>query len=150
MDVRLENTRGLGKLAEAWLGEQLLAVCDSVSPAGGRQPPGVLEGAQFRYVADAPIDWPEALAGNRARKKQLNHVRGWSYIGYGQVVSIMPTIIDYGLLVMTDPNWTTDESIVNKYVRVQIDRLELIPSSRSDWPEGLEPQPRRVVPRMEE
>lgn len=150
MDVRLENTRGLGKLAEVWLDEQLLAVCDNISDPDRRRPPGVLESVSFRYTSDEPVNWPDALAGNRGRKQQLMHVEGWTYIGYGQVVSVMPTIIDFGLLTMTDPNWTTDEHIAGKYVRIQIDRLELIPASKADWPEGMEPQPRRIVPRMDE
>ena len=150
MEVRLESTQGLGKLAEVWVDEQLLGVCDNISLGDSRQRPGVLEGVQFRYVSDEPIQWADALAGNRARKKMLQHVRGWTYLGYGQVASIMPTIIDFGTLIMTDPNWTTDDSLVNKYVLVQIDRLELIPSSKSDWPPGLEPLPPRVVPRLDE
>jgi hypothetical protein len=150
MEVRLEHTQGLGKLAQVWVNEHLMGVCDNVSPPDGRRGLGVLDGVQFRYVSDEPIAWADALAGNRGRKKQLMPTRSWSYIGYGQVVSIMPTIIDFGVLTMTDPNWTTDDSVVNKYVRVQIDRLELIPASKSDWPPGLEPQPRRIVPRQEE
>lgn len=150
MEVRLENTRGLGKLAEVWVNEELLSVCDNISEPDRRCAPGVIEGAQFRYTSDEPVNWADALAGNRGRKRQLMHVKGWSYIGYGQVVSIIPTIIDFGVLTMTDPNWTTDESIVGKYIRVHIDRLELIPASKSDWPPGLEPQPRKIVPRQEE
>ena len=42
----------------------------------------------------------------------------------------MPVVIHFGLLRMEDPNWSTDEHLVGKFVRVPIDRLEIIPAGK--------------------
>jgi hypothetical protein len=62
-------------------------------------------------------------------------VRKWAYVGLGRVVAIMPVLIDFGVLTMEDANWTNDESLVGRYVRVPIDRLEIVWASETDWPE---------------
>jgi hypothetical protein len=36
---------------------------------------------------------------------------------------------------MEDANWTNDESLVGAYVRIPIDRLEIVWASETDWPE---------------
>jgi hypothetical protein len=46
----------------------------------------------------------------------------------------MPVVIDFGLLQMADANWTTDERLVGRFVRVAIDRLEISPALEQDWP----------------
>lgn len=135
MEVRMEHTEGLGKLAEVWADGRLLQVCDGVSAPGRRVPAGVMKNVEFRYVTMAGFSWPQAVRGNPDRKKDIAPVRRWSYVGYGQVLSVMPVVIDFGLLRMEDANWTTDEGLVGQYVRVPIDRLEIVPSREPDWPE---------------
>ncbi len=49
-------------------------------------------------------------------------------------VSIMPVVVDFGLLQMEDANWTTDETLVGKCVCIQIDRLEIVPAIAPDFP----------------
>jgi hypothetical protein len=127
MDIRLEHTEGLGRAAQVWVDGSLLTVCDNLSPVGARMPPGPLEAARFAYVVLEEFSWRDAVGGNPSRRKQLDHVRKWSYTGYGRVVSIMPVVIDFGLLTMEDPNWSTDESLIGRYVKVQMDRLEVHP-----------------------
>ena len=136
MEVRMEHTAGLGKLAEVWAGARLLTVCDGVSAPDRPRSPGVLENVEFRYATMSGFSWPEAVGGNPDRKKDLTPVRRWSYVGYGQILSVMPVVIDFGLLRMEDANWTTDDGLVGEYVRVPIDRLEIVPSREPDWPEG--------------
>ena len=138
MEVRMETTKGLGAEAEVWAGGSLLKVSDAISPYEGRCPPGLLENVEFAYFRDEGMSWEDAFAGNRSHRKRLDPVRGWSYVGYGSIVSIMPVVIDFGLLRMEDPNWVTDNSFIGRYVRIPIDRLEIRPASKRDWPEGME------------
>ena len=128
MDVRLEQTDGLGRHAEVWIDGHLLEVCDGVSGPTGAMTPGLMEGVKFVYMAAEGFSWEEAVNGNPSRRKNLESVRGWSYVGYGRVLDIMPVRIDFGLLTMEDANWTNDESLIGKYVRVPIERLEVAPA----------------------
>jgi len=136
MEVRMEHTAGLGLEAEVWVDGRLLVVCDGVSKPGKRCPPGELIGVAFTYVTVEGPSWRQATGGNPGEKKQLDPLGGWSYTGYGQVVSVMPVVIDFGLLKMADPNWTTDEGLVGCYVKVPIDRLEICRAAAEDWPAG--------------
>ena len=140
-EIRMEQTQGLGRLAEVWFGGRLLEVCDSVSTAAVRQLPGVLDAAEFRYVSQQGFSLVEAIGENPSRRRELEHQRRWAYIGYGQITSIMPVVIDFGVLQMTDANWTTDESLVGQFVAVPIDRLEIVTRDVPDWPEELHELP---------
>jgi hypothetical protein len=51
------------------------------------------------------------------------------------VNSIVPVVIDFGLLQMEDANWTMDESLVGQFVRIVMDRLEISWSAEPDWPD---------------
>lgn len=126
MEVRMERTAGYGGQAEVWVGGQLLTVYDGVSPRGGKVRPGLLENVRFRYTRDEGVDWPIALGDNPGQRKLLEPVRGWSYVGYGQVMAIMPTVIDFGVVQMEDAFWTNDNSLIGKYVRIPVDRLEIV------------------------
>ena len=137
MEVRLETTEGLGRTAEVWVGGHLLSVCDGVSTPQKRCMPGPLEGTRFTYVTEEGFAWEDAVAANPSRKQSLAPARSWGYIGYGRVMSVMPVVIDYGMLIMEDANWTSDESLVGKYVRVTIDRLDISWASTPDWPQDI-------------
>jgi len=136
MDVRMEHTEGLGRVAEVWVKGNLLTVCDGVSSAERRCPPGLTDNVKFIYVNEAGFNWDDAVRGNPSRRRILEPVRKWAYVGYGQVVAVMPVVVEFGLLRMEDANWTSDESLVGKYVRIPIDRLEIVPAVEADWPEG--------------
>ncbi|MFB3893639.1 MAG: hypothetical protein ACE15C_16625 [Phycisphaerae bacterium] len=150
MEIRLESTEGFGKPAEVWVEGTLLTVCDNLSAPSRRQAPGVVENVKFSYMSSEGFTWEDAAAGNRKHNKTLAQVRGWTYEGYGRVVSIMPVVIDFGVLMMEDGNWTTDECLIGQWVKVPIDRLEVGPGSTPDWPEKARPPERRIVPRAEE
>jgi hypothetical protein len=132
----MESTDGRGQRAEVWVKGNLLTVCDSLSEPGEKCRPGPLERVRFSYMSAGGMSWEQAAQANRARRKRLEPLRGWTYAGYGRVVSVMPVVIDFGLISMEDPNWTTDESLVGCYVKVAIDRLEISRAPRPDWPEG--------------
>ena len=112
----------------------MLTVCDNLSGRDQKCPPGPLENVRFSYMSIESPNWAEAIKANKAKRKRLEKVRAWSYTGYGQVVSVMPVVVDFGLLCMEDPNWATDEGLVGNYVKVAIDRLEISPPASTDWP----------------
>ena len=134
MDVRMEHTEGRGKTAEVWIDDELLIVCDNVSTAEARLGLGVIEDVAFRYMTDEAVSWDNAIAANTMQLRQLVPESGWRDFGYGRVERIMPVVIDFGTVVMTDPNWSTDESLVGKFVCMPIDRLELVTKQEEDYP----------------
>ncbi len=134
MEVRIETTRGLGKQAEVWVDGNLLTVCDGISSRNRRCEVGPLEKVKFSYVTEEGISLESTFADNPAKRKYLDHVRGWSYVGYGQIVSIVPVVINFGLLQMEDSHWVTNDELIGRYVRIPIDRLEINPASQPDFP----------------
>ena len=135
MEVRLESTDGPARRAEVWVAGTLLVVMDEYSRPGEQPTPGVLDDARFIYLTEEAFTWDEAVAGNRAERRVIEPVRGWRYVGYGRVTQIMPVEIDFGLLTMADANWSTDEKLIGKFVRVPIDRLSITRAAKPDWPE---------------
>ena len=127
MDVRMEHTRGRGRQADVWVAGELLTVCDGVSSAESVIPAGPMECVRLRYMTESPVALSNTIDENPRLRKGLDHLRSWAYTGYGQVISIMPVMIDFGLVTMEDPNWATDESLIGRYVKVAIDRLEIEP-----------------------
>ncbi|MDP7163483.1 MAG: hypothetical protein QF792_08330 [Phycisphaerae bacterium] len=125
LDVRMEHTEGVARQADVWVDGRLLTVCDSISSPACRCAPGPLEGVKFFYPSLEGFSWTRAVGGNRDGKYRLEHIRHWSYVGYGRVVGIMPVLINFGLLTMEDPNWSDQESLIGKYVKVPIDCLEI-------------------------
>ena len=133
MDVRMEYTEGLGGKAQVWVDGALLDVCDGISQAGQRTPPGLLENVAFRYNTDETVSWDQAVADNPSHRVTLEPLKNWAYAGFGRVIQVMPVVIHFGLLRMEDPNWSTDETLVGKFVRVPvtaIDRLEIVPAEK--------------------
>jgi hypothetical protein len=137
LDIRLEHTDGLGRAAEVWIKGHLLKVCDGISPADNPCAPGLLEDVQFAYASVEGITWDQAVLGNTGRHRTLDPVNGWSYLGLGRVTQIMPVRVDFGIVEMEDANWTTDESLVGRFVRIPIDRLEIVPLAEPDWPDQM-------------
>lgn len=137
MEIRMEHTEGLGRLAEVWVDGTLLAVCDGVSAADKPSPPGLMGSVRLQYVSQQGFSLELATAENPGGKKFLDPIHQWTYVGYGQMVSLMPVVIDFGLVQMEDAHWVTDESLIGQYVAVPIDRLEIVPASASDWPEEI-------------
>ncbi len=126
----MEHTDGLGKSAEVWVDGTLLRVCDEISSPGRRCGPGALKDVQFRYTTDESVSWDSAVSANPGRKVALDPLDGWAYDGYGRIEQIVPVVIRFGPLEMEDPNWSTDENLIGQFVRVPIDKLEIVPGER--------------------
>ena len=137
MEVRMEHTEGFARKAEVLVDDESLIVCDGVSTPARRCGPGVIENVKFSYPSLEGFQWSQAVRENPSNKVLLEHVSGWSYIGFGRVVSIMPVTIDFGMLELEDPNWSDDKNLAGKYVKVSIDRLDLNVDDGKHWPEGL-------------
>jgi len=137
MEVRMEHTEGFARKAEILLDGESLIVCDGVSSPEFRCEPGVIDNAKFSYPSLEGFQWSRAVRENPSHKVRLEHVRGWSYVGFGRIVSIMPVTIDFGALELEDANWSDDENLVGKYVRVSIDRLDLSVDDGKQWPDEL-------------
>jgi len=133
----MEHTQGLGRQAEVWLDGELLCVCDNISTADHRCTPGILENVCFIYSCDTGTAWGDARRLNPGRKQLLEPIKRWSYMGYGRVLQIQPVVVDFGVLVMEDSSWTTDETLVGQFVAIQIDRLE-IARPKSEYPPNLQ------------
>lgn len=131
----MEHTEGLGRVAEVWVDGTLLTVCDGISAQGVKCSPGPLEHVSFRLSRDEGLDWNEAVLNNRYKKISFDHVDGWSYYGFGRVLSVMPVVMDFGLFSLSDPEWSTDSGLVGLYVAVPVSRLEIVPAPDEDYPE---------------
>lgn len=135
-EVRIEHTEGLGKAAEVWVDGTLLTVCDGVSAADRRCAPGLIDGVKFRYNTDEYVSWEQAIEDNPSRRVALEPLKRWSYAGFGRVEQVLPVVIHFGTLRMEDPNWSTDEHLIGEFVRVAIDRLEIVYDDDND--DGLD------------
>ncbi|MDP6046324.1 MAG: hypothetical protein QGG25_11995 [Phycisphaerae bacterium] len=133
----MEHTEGFARKAEVLLDNESLIVCDGVSTPEMRCGPGVIENVKFSYPSLEGFQWSQAIKDNPSNRVRLEHIRGWSYMGFGRVLSIMPVTIDYGMIQLEDPNWSDDEALAGKYVKVMIDRLDLNIDDGKQWPEEL-------------
>lgn len=134
MNVRMEHTEGRGRPADVWIDGMLLRVCDYLSPPDRRTPPGPLEDVAFRYVNDAGTDWDRAVRENPHKRMTLEPLRGNAYVGWGRIQSVMPVVVHFGLFALEDPTWSTEEHLVGQFVRIEIDRLELLPATPTEDP----------------
>ena len=137
MEVRMEHTEGFARKAEILLDDESLIVCDNISTPEQRRQPGVIENVKFSYPSLEGFEWRQAIGDNPSNKVRLERVSGWSYVGFGRVLSIMPVTIDFGMIQLEDPNWSDDERLAGKYVKVPIDRLDLSIDDGKQWPEEL-------------
>ena len=131
--ARVDDTAAMLGLVDG----ESLTVCDGVSSPEQRRGPGVLEKVKFSYPSLEGFQWHEAIRENPSHRVRLEHVRGWAYAGFGRVLSIMPVTIDFGTLTLEDPNWSDDDALIGKYVRISIDRLDMNVDDGGQWPEEL-------------
>jgi hypothetical protein len=125
MEVELIHTQGMGLKAEVVLNGQKLVVMDSFSPPLAPMAPGNLKSPQFSANEFSDQSWEDMFSGNPDCAKRLEHIDGWKYIGYGEIVSLNPTILDLGgIQLEAGPN-THDQRCIGEYIMVIIDRLDL-------------------------
>ena len=65
---------------------------------------------------EAEHEWEERFGKNTENRKCLAHLEGWSYDGYGVVVSTNPVVADFGDIQLDLGNWTNDKKIIGEYI----------------------------------
>ena len=92
-----------------------------------RNAPGV--GDEFDVELSASLldedeSWETIFSGNPDRRKTLDHLDGWSYRAYGQVVSIDPILVDCGMIQVPDVFHSNDPRVIGEFVAFTISRLD--------------------------
>jgi hypothetical protein len=67
----------------------------------------------------------EAFSGNSECVKRLVHKSNWSYDGYGQIISINPTIVDFGEISLKVGLQELTKEDIGRYIYWAIDRLDI-------------------------
>jgi hypothetical protein len=126
MDVVLVETEGRGLSATIEVDGHPLRVVDAVSAADSAAAPGPIARARFDVVInDSQSSISPAVASDAPQEKKLEHVRGYRYLGVGQIVSIDPVCADLGLLTLELPLGAPADVSVGDRLEVAIDRIKL-------------------------
>ena len=76
---------------------------------------------------DYDLDWNVIFTENHEKIKGLIFEKEFcSYLAYGQIISINPTIADFGDIVMEIYLPTNDEKVIGEYIYWKIDRLDVL------------------------
>jgi hypothetical protein len=72
------------------------------------------------------LDWNSIFTQNIAKEKRLKKTANkCEYIGYGQIESINPIIVNFGDINLDIGNWTSDERIIGEFIFWKIPRLDI-------------------------
>ena len=123
MRVEILSTEGHGLEAKIRVEGHVLVVMDDFSTIPNEVMD--LDRPEFSYLNIEGSTWEEQFSGNPNKLKKLVSKGGWSYDGYGQIVSIRPVIADFGLLKLDIGDFTNDERCVGAWIHEAIERLEL-------------------------
>lgn len=128
MRVVLLASEGYGGTAQIEVDGQPLLVRDALSEPGEPAAPGPIAAARFRAVAPVPASWPRAAERNPERLKKLEHVRGWRYLGFAEILGVNPVRADLGALVLELDLPAAGPELVGRHVVLDIDRITLVRS----------------------
>lgn len=123
MNVKVLKTDGLGLEALIEINGIKLTVMDSFSHFPQEYTSNGTP--EFSYIVDENLTWEETFKGNKNKEKKLEQLKGWSYHGYGQILSLNPTIVDFGILKLDIGYLTNDDRVIGESVKVKIGRLDL-------------------------
>lgn len=116
-----------GPWLEATIGTSYgtLTVMDEFS-IDARGAPGIGDDfeVELSTVLDGDQPWEALFSGNPGRKKVLEHLAGWSYRAFGEVVSIHPVVVDCGVIQIPDVFHSSDPLVVGDFVAFTITRLD--------------------------
>lgn len=75
---------------------------------------------------DYPIDWETIFSENKNRQKTIEPDEGdYTYLAYGQILSINPVTVDFGDIVMELGEWTNDDRVIGEFIYWKIKRLDV-------------------------
>ena len=87
---------------------------------------GSLVDVEFSHISgDNP--WEEIFNNNPRENMCLVKINGWSYNGYGKIVSINPVIANFGHISLDLGDWTNDVRVIGEYIYWKILRLDIHP-----------------------
>ena len=78
---------------------------------------------EFSLLFDNEDKWENIFLENPDNKIGLEHMSGWTYRAYGNVVSINPVVVDCGLFQVEDVIDSNDPKIIGASVIFTINRL---------------------------
>lgn len=130
--VILHSTAGYALVAEISFHGQRLWVMDDFSDVDCPATPGPLEDVEFTADDFGSLDWDETFRGNPNREKKLVHLADFRYLGYGRIVQIRPTVVDFGLFSFEIGHPTNDPRCIDEFILINIDRLTLRRVNPSD------------------
>ena len=79
---------------------------------------------------DYSLEWSVIFSENKEKIKCLIlDNKNCSYLAYGQIISIKPTIVDFGDIKMGIGLSTNDERVIGEYIYWKIDRLDILTKS---------------------
>jgi len=126
MEISLIETNGYALDAKVEIKGQVFIVMDDISYPGKNHTLGPVRNVEIGYLTVDPYAWNATFSGNPDHLKTLSHSDNWNYLGYGQILTINPVLIDFGIFTLEyDDLKTNDERCVGEYVVVKIDRLSI-------------------------
>ena len=76
---------------------------------------------------DYDLDWSIVFSENKLKQKKLVKEKDYcSYQAYGQILSINPTIVDFGDIVMEIGLHTNDDKAIGEFIYWMISRLDVL------------------------
>ncbi|QIF01783.1 hypothetical protein [Roseimicrobium sp. ORNL1] len=126
MKATLIKTDGPWLEAEIAIGTERFIVMDVFSPDDRPARPA---GSEFYIELSVGMlneeeSWEFFFASNPEQKKCLEHLDGWRYRAYGEILSINPAVVDCGLLQVEDVFDFRDSRVIGEFVSFTIDRLD--------------------------
>ena len=81
---------------------------------------------EFLSLDSEDFGWDEMFSKNSEEERKLVQTGEWSYVGFGQIISIHPTIIDFGAIDLEVEDFSNDLRMVGEYIYWEIDRLDIV------------------------
>ncbi len=75
-------------------------------------------------LLDEDESWETIFLGNLNLRKTLEHIKGWSYRAFGEVVSIDPVVVDCGMIQIPEVFDSHDPRVIGEFVAFTITRLD--------------------------
>jgi hypothetical protein len=75
-------------------------------------------------LLDEDESWETIFSGNPERRKALEHINGWSYRAFGEIVSIDPVVVDCGMIQIPEVIDSKDPGVIGEFVAFTITRLD--------------------------
>lgn len=126
MRVSLISTEGPWLEASISTPFGILSAMDEFS-IDERSTPGIGDDFDVEISAsllDDDESWETIFSGNPERRKALDHIDGWSYRAFGEVIAIDPVVVDCGMIQIPEVFHSNDSRVIGEFVAFTITRLD--------------------------